>query len=116
MQLRRSGALLATSLSISMAIGLSVFVAYAPSGLAPAAYAADAATVSAEDFLKSYYTAMSKIKGPKDIEPFLSEKVKGKMPPDDISDPKMVGLFLEMIHSTQPTKVKVVSKKEEKDR
>src|SRR5215470_8545702 len=52
MQLRRVGALLAATLSISLAASFSVFVACAPNSIAPQALADDTETPPSEDVAK----------------------------------------------------------------
>lgn len=80
--------------------------------------AADAKTAgsgSADDFLKTYFAAMTKATGPKDIEPFMAKVVKEKMKP--VPDEAELGpLFAEMIHETHPREVRIESRKEEGDR
>ncbi len=68
-----------------------------------------------EEFLLSYYAAMAKATGPREIEPFLCDAVKSKMKIGPM-DKELEPMFVEMIHSTHPQEVKIVSKKEEKDR
>lgn len=70
---------------------------------------------SADDFLKAYFVAMGDATGPKDIEPYLAKEVKAKMMPGP-DDATLGPLFVEMIRSTHPGDVKIVSKKEEPDR
>ncbi|MDZ4837761.1 MAG: TonB C-terminal domain-containing protein [Candidatus Melainabacteria bacterium] len=70
---------------------------------------------SADDFLNAYFAAMHTATGPKDIEPYLATEVRAKMMPGP-DDAALGPLFVEMIHSTHPVDVKVVSKKEEGDR
>lgn len=80
--------------------------------------AADAKTAgsgAADDLLKTYFAAMNKATGPKDIEPFMAKVVKEKMKP--MPDEAELGpLFAAMIHETHPTEVKIESRKEEGDR
>lgn len=77
--------------------------------------ASSSASSSPDDFLRTYYQAMSKAKGPQDIEPYMSREVKSKMKagPDDA---ELASLFAEMIQSTHPIDVKIVSKKVEGDK
>jgi hypothetical protein len=80
--------------------------------------AAEAKTAGAgapDAFLKAYFVAMSKAKGPKDVEPYVADEVKAKMGPAP-DEAELGPLFAEMIHSTHPVEVKIESKKEEGDR
>ncbi|MBX9671692.1 MAG: TonB C-terminal domain-containing protein [Candidatus Obscuribacterales bacterium] len=70
---------------------------------------------SPEEFLLSYYAAMAKAKRPQEIEPFLCDAVKSKMKVGPM-DKELEPMFVEMIHSTHPAEVKILSKKVEKDR
>ena len=70
---------------------------------------------SADEFLRAYFAAMGNATGPKDVEPYLASEVKAKMMPGP-DDAMLAPLFVEMIHSTHPGDVKIVSKKEEADR
>lgn len=70
---------------------------------------------SADDFLKAYFTAMANATGPQDIEPYVSKEVKSKMMPGP-DDPSLAPMFVEIIRSTHPVDVKIVSKKEAADR
>ena len=70
---------------------------------------------SADEFLRGYFESMAHATGPKDIEPFLAAEVKSKMMPGP-DDATLGPLFVEMIQSTHPVDVKIVSKKEEGDK
>lgn len=97
-------------ISLAAAICLSGFA----TGLANAANAADDAA-SADAFLRSYYAAMQSVKGPEDIEKYLSIEVKKKKKIEPV-DKEMLPFFIDMIKSSHPVDVNIVSKKEEGDR
>lgn len=116
------GILLATFISVGGSFAGAFFDANAGSMFSPFAAQADAVADAKragegapDEFLKAYFVAMSKVTGPKDIEPFMSEAVRAKMGP--APDEKELGpLFAEMIHSTHPAEIKIVSRKEEGER
>lgn len=116
------GILLATFISVGGSIAGAFLDASAGSLFSSFAAHADAAADAKragegapDEFLKAYFVAMSKVTGPKDIEPFMAEAVRAKMGP--APDEKALGpLFAEMIRSTHPAEIKIVSRKEEGER
>lgn len=102
------GALVAAAICVGgLSSGMGVAFAFDAS-----AEAQTAGGGAPDEFLKTYYAAMTKATGPKDIEPFMAKVVKEKMKP--MPEEAALGpFFAAMIHETHPAEVKIDSKKED---